>query len=48
MPAGEVAGTPAEHSASMLKYTLPFIATMTTADDLAKQWNNGGETRSSV
>jgi nicotinamidase-related amidase len=38
IPSDAVAGSPAEHVASMLRYTLPFIATMTTVDDLLSGW----------
>jgi nicotinamidase-related amidase len=33
-----VSGAPAEHVASMLEHALPFIATMSTVDDLLSQW----------
>jgi nicotinamidase-related amidase len=33
-----VAGTPAEHAESMLRYTLRFLATITTADDVIAAW----------
>jgi nicotinamidase-related amidase len=33
-----VAGTPAEHAESMLRYTLRFLAAITTADDLIAGW----------
>jgi hypothetical protein len=34
-----VAGTPAEHAESMLRYTLRFLATITTADDVIAAWS---------
>ena len=33
-----VAGAPVEHVESMMKYTLPFIATLATVDELLKEW----------
>jgi nicotinamidase-related amidase len=33
-----IAGAPPEHVESMLKYTLPFIATLKTVDDLLAGW----------
>jgi nicotinamidase-related amidase len=38
IPSDAVTGTPIEHSRSMLQHTLPFIATITTVDDLLKAW----------
>jgi nicotinamidase-related amidase len=40
VPSDAVAGTPPEHSASMLANTLAFIATLTTTDDLLAGWAN--------
>jgi nicotinamidase-related amidase len=37
-----VAGAPAEHVASMLRHTLPFIATMRTVDELLSAWDVDG------
>jgi nicotinamidase-related amidase len=34
-----VAGTPAEHAESMLRHTLRFLATITTADDVIAAWS---------
>jgi nicotinamidase-related amidase len=34
-----VAGTPAEHAASMMRYTLRFLATITTADEVIAAWS---------
>jgi nicotinamidase-related amidase len=34
-----VAGTPAEHAKSMLRHTLRFLATITTADDVIAAWS---------
>jgi nicotinamidase-related amidase len=31
-------GTPAEHHESMLRHTLPFIATMTTSEKVLREW----------
>jgi len=38
IPSDAVAGAPPEHVASMLQYTLPFIATITTVDELLAGW----------
>jgi nicotinamidase-related amidase len=38
VPRDAVAGSPAEHSESMLKYTIGMIATLTTTDDLLAAW----------
>jgi nicotinamidase-related amidase len=38
IPADAVAGTPRSHHESMMKHALPFIATMTTVDDLLAAW----------
>ena len=34
-----VAGTPAEHAESMMRYTLRFLATITTADEVISAWS---------
>jgi nicotinamidase-related amidase len=34
-----VAGTPAEHAESMMRYTLRFLATITTADEVIAAWS---------
>jgi nicotinamidase-related amidase len=34
-----VAGTPAEHADSVLRYTLRFLATITTADEVIAAWS---------
>jgi hypothetical protein len=34
-----VAGTPPEHRESMLRYTLRFLATITTSDDVVAAWS---------
>jgi nicotinamidase-related amidase len=33
-----IGGAPVEHVESMLKWTLPFIATLATVDELLKEW----------
>jgi len=38
IPSDAVAGSPPEHVASMLEHTLPFIATITTVDELLAGW----------
>jgi nicotinamidase-related amidase len=38
IPSDAIAGAPDEHVASMLRHTLPFIATITTVDDLLAGW----------
>jgi nicotinamidase-related amidase len=38
IPSDAVAGAPAEHVSSMLRHTLPFIATICTVDDLLASW----------
>jgi nicotinamidase-related amidase len=39
VPGDAVAGTPAEHSASMLAHTLAFVATLTTTAELVECWS---------
>ena len=39
IPRDAVAGTPPEHGASMLRYTLRFLATLTTSDDVIAAWS---------
>jgi nicotinamidase-related amidase len=34
-----VAGTPAEHAASMMRHTLRFLAAITTADEVLAAWS---------
>ena len=41
IPADAVAGTPADHHESMLRHCLPFVARMTTVDELLAAW--GGD-----
>jgi nicotinamidase-related amidase len=38
IPRDAVAGAPPEHVESMMTHTLPFIATLTTVDELLKSW----------
>lgn len=38
VPADATAGTPASHHESMLQHTLPFVATMTMADEVIADW----------
>jgi len=38
IPSDAVAGTPAEHSSSMLRNSLAFVATITTVDELVASW----------
>jgi nicotinamidase-related amidase len=38
-----VVGTPAEHAEGILRYTLPFIARITTADEVAAAWAGARE-----
>ena len=40
IPSDAVTGTPIEHSRSMLKNTLSFVATLTTVDDLLGAWRS--------
>jgi nicotinamidase-related amidase len=44
--ADAIAGAPAAHVASMLAHTLPFIATMTTVDELLAAWNGSAAVNS--
>jgi nicotinamidase-related amidase len=39
IPRDAVAGTPPEHGESMLRYTLRFLATITTSDDVIAAWS---------
>jgi nicotinamidase-related amidase len=39
IPRDAVAGTPPEHGQSMLRYTLRFLATITTSDDVIAAWS---------
>ncbi len=39
IPVAAIAGTPAEHAESMLRHTLRFLATITTADDVIAAWS---------
>jgi nicotinamidase-related amidase len=41
VPRDATAGTPASHHESMLTHTLPFVATMTSADDVIAAWGAG-------
>jgi nicotinamidase-related amidase len=38
IPSDAVAGTPADHSTSMLRNSLAFVATLTTVDELVASW----------
>lgn len=39
IPRDAVAGTPPDHAASMLRHTLRFLATITTADEMIAAWS---------
>lgn len=39
IPRDTVAGTPPEHAESVLRYTLRFLATITTSDDVIAAWS---------
>jgi nicotinamidase-related amidase len=40
VPGDATAGTPASHHESMLRHTLPFVATMATADEIITSWRD--------
>ncbi|MCU4184439.1 cysteine hydrolase [Acidiferrimicrobium sp. IK] len=43
IPSDAVAGSPPEHVVSMLRHTLPFIATVAPVDDILAWWKAGSD-----